>query len=157
MFTFAIKKSFFDAWDNMGTTALSNLGLLVMILIAAMLPGVIFLIPFISVGCGVVSVIMMHVADGQRAEWLDVPAGLKSSWKGESAFWSGYSDLSYDHGYGYEILLIHRFPGGGACRGTYVLARFWGLSYRNVVLCSDEPAYRRFVQVLKKMFYGYAG
>lgn len=92
MFLFALKKSFFDAWDNMGTLAISNYGLLALLLIAFWLPSLTFtlmgllIIPLLVVGNNVVSGIMTHVADGYRAQWKDVPGTLKSSWKGSLIF-----------------------------------------------------------------------
>ena len=93
MFLFLIKKSFFDAWDNLAAVIAVNLGVFI-VMMAGVWPMLrilesgsavgfsilIVLIPllFISVATG--SSILSKVADYRSAGFSDVPGAFRSSW-----------------------------------------------------------------------------
>lgn len=94
MFFLLIKKSFFDAWDNLGVLILGNFSIF-LVLMAGLWPmfrilengssmGFIFiviLIPILGITFGVVSSLQSIVADYKRPSWSDIPDTLKSTWK----------------------------------------------------------------------------
>ncbi|MDF1568924.1 MAG: hypothetical protein P1P77_12975 [Spirochaetaceae bacterium] len=89
-----IKKSFFDAWDNLGALILGNFSFF-LVLMAGLWPmfrilesgnsmGFIFiviLIPILGITLGMVSSLQSKVADYKRPAWSDLPETFKSTWK----------------------------------------------------------------------------
>ncbi len=93
MFFLAIKKSFFDAWDNLGAVLLGNITIM-LLLAAGFWPmfklfeaenswGWVFLffvIPLVFIIAGVVSSLLSSIADFRRPAWSDIPKLFKSTW-----------------------------------------------------------------------------
>ena len=107
MFLLLMKKSFFDAWDNLGALILSNLSTM-----AVMMGGLwpmfrilerqrieaflilLVLFPLLLMALGTVSSLMSTIADYRRVTWADVPASLAATWKTSLAF-AGLSALFF--------------------------------------------------------------
>jgi len=94
MFFLLLKKSFFDAWDNLGALIIGNIGFFIItalglwpmlkILENGNLSGfliLIVLIPMAYVALGVISAVMSRIADYQRFSWSDIPDTLEKTWK----------------------------------------------------------------------------
>jgi len=94
MFFFLLKKSFFDAWDNLGALIVGNisffllsaLGLWPMMKllengISGGLLILVILIPAAFTALGIISAAMSRVADYQRFSWSEIPETLKQTWK----------------------------------------------------------------------------
>ena len=94
MFFLLLKKSFFDAWDNLGALIICNLafifisalGLMPMlkILETGEISGgliLVLLVPLLFVTLGVISSFMSQIADYQRLSWGDLPEAIQSTWK----------------------------------------------------------------------------
>ena len=94
MFFLLLKKSFFDAWDNLGAVIAGNIGLLIIaaagfwpllkIIESGSLKGLfllIIIIPMLFVANGLVSRIMSEIADYHRISWSDIPVFFKQTWK----------------------------------------------------------------------------
>jgi MFS family permease len=94
MFFLLLKKSFFDAWDNLGALIIGNISfflLMVMGLWPMMkllekenLSGLlilIILIPLAFAALGLISAVMSRIADFQRFSWSEIPEALRQTWK----------------------------------------------------------------------------
>ncbi|HAK46013.1 MAG TPA: hypothetical protein DCO79_08870 [Spirochaeta sp.] len=94
MIRFLIKKSFFDAWDNLLSLILMNLGFIICIALMVMLPAaagsgsaaisVTLLIPGLIIShlyAGAVSVLMYDVSDFCSANFRMLKAGFEKTWK----------------------------------------------------------------------------
>lgn len=93
MFFLTIKKSFFDAWDNLGTVILGNLTQM-LLLVAGFWPmlklfeagktwGWFFLvlaIPLVFIAAGVISSMLSNIADYRRPAWSEILKTLESTW-----------------------------------------------------------------------------
>ncbi|PIE05109.1 MAG: hypothetical protein CSA76_00745 [Spirochaetales bacterium] len=99
MFFFLIKKSFFDAWDNLAALLLSNLSLFLIFMagfwplsalwekgISTGWPILVLLVPALFTAGGTTSSLMSKIADYQRVSWSDIGAALKKTWKGSLLF-----------------------------------------------------------------------
>jgi len=89
-----LKKSFFDAWDNLGAVVLANLAYF-LILSAGLWPmfrvlesnntaGFIFpiaLFPVLSMAGGLISSMMSRIADYRQPSWNDLPGIFRKTWK----------------------------------------------------------------------------
>ena len=98
MFLLLLKKSFFDAWDNLGVVVLANLAFF-LILSVGLWPmfrmlessntaGIlfpIFLFPIVFTAGGIVSSAMSRIADYQHSSWSDLPKTFKKTWKSSLA------------------------------------------------------------------------
>jgi hypothetical protein len=110
MFFLALKKAFFDAWDNLGSLIVGNLSIF-LVVTAGLWPifkiletgssaGLILLIPVIPaifIMVGVLSALMSRVADFKRVTWSEIPEIFKSTWKGSlliSLVTSGFFSMS---------------------------------------------------------------
>ena len=94
MFFLLLKKSFFDAWDNLGSLILGNMTVF-FVMTAGLWPMMkilenenahgffilIVLIPLVFVLYGALSAMMSQIADYQSISWSDVPAFIKKTWK----------------------------------------------------------------------------
>jgi len=94
MFFLLLKKSFFDAWDNLGSLIIGNIGFF---LIAAV--GIwpmmkilengstagfllmLIIIPLLFLAGGLLSGVMSMVTDYQRISWSDIPDIFRNTWK----------------------------------------------------------------------------
>lgn len=99
MFLLTLKKSFFDAWDNLGIIIIANLSLLFTIV-----PGLIlifrlmdihraagwlssfFIIAIAVIALGTVSSLMSELADYRRISWRDIPAAARKTWSASLGF-----------------------------------------------------------------------
>lgn len=94
MFFLLLKKTFFDAWDNLGALIIGNL--LVFIVTAGGLwpvlkilengsgTGLILLVlvvPLVVVIIGAMSLMMSRVADYRRISWSEIPEAIMNTWK----------------------------------------------------------------------------
>ncbi|MCG8451654.1 MAG: hypothetical protein MI717_00555 [Spirochaetales bacterium] len=94
MFFFLLKKSFFDAWDNLGAVIMGNIATL-LVGMAALWPAFALMeagsalglipmfaaIPLLFVVVGVVSAVMREIADYRRFAWSDLKEVLRKMWK----------------------------------------------------------------------------
>ncbi len=96
MFLLLFKKSFFDAWDNLGVLIVGNLLFFLSITVGLwpMLKvlengsplGFVFLIvilPLLFIVGGSLSAVMSKVADYRRMSWSDIPEALRKTWKAD--------------------------------------------------------------------------
>lgn len=94
MFFLLLKKSFFDAWDNLGSLIISNLSIFIAaagglwpvfkIMETGSASGLIFLVivvPLVFVIAGAMSAIMSQVADYRRISWSEIPDVVRNTWK----------------------------------------------------------------------------
>lgn len=94
MFFLLLKKSFFDAWDNLGILIVGNLSIFIVaagglwpvfkILETGSASGLILLIlivPLMVVVTGAMSVLMSQVADYKRVSWGEIPDSFRNTWK----------------------------------------------------------------------------
>ncbi len=94
MFFLLVKKSFFDAWDNLGALILGNLSLFIIfalglwpmfkILENGSTAGfliLVVLIPAVFIALGIISAAMSQIADYKRLSWGEIPETLKRTWK----------------------------------------------------------------------------
>lgn len=93
MFLFLIKKSFFDAWDNLAALIAVNLGIFIVLMagvwpMLGILEGgspigfaiLIILIPMLFIAAATGSSILSGVADYKSAAFTDVPGAFRESW-----------------------------------------------------------------------------
>jgi len=94
MFFLLLKKSFFDAWDNLGAMIMGNIGFFIVtalglwpmmkVLENGNLSGffiLIILIPAIYIALGIISAVMSRIVDYQRFSWSEIPETLKGTWQ----------------------------------------------------------------------------
>jgi len=94
MFFFLLKKSFFDAWDNLGSVILGNIGIFAVgamglwpvlkILEKGNPWGFLLLgasIPILFVANALLSALMSEIADYRRSSWSDIPDFFRKTWK----------------------------------------------------------------------------
>ncbi len=99
MFLFLIKKSFFDAWDNLVVLLLSNFALFLLLMggfwpfsalvergLAASWPVLVLLILVLFTAGGMTSRLMSSVAGYRRVAWSDIPVAFTETWKSSLVF-----------------------------------------------------------------------
>jgi len=94
MFFLLLKKSFFDAWDNLGALILGNIGLFIVFALGlwpmfkilendttAGFLILIVLIPAVFISLGIISTIMSQIVDYKRLSWGEIPDTFRKTWK----------------------------------------------------------------------------
>ena len=93
MFFLLLKKSFFDAWDNLGALIMGNIGIFAVGSLGlwpmfkimengspASLLLLLIIIPSLFITLGVISAVMSQVVDYHRISWGDIPDFLRKTW-----------------------------------------------------------------------------
>ena len=94
MFFLLLKKSFFDAWDNLGALIIGNLSIFLVAIggfwpilkilelgSPAGLIILVFLVPLLFLVAGTVSALMSQIADYHRVTWSEIPDKIRKTWK----------------------------------------------------------------------------
>jgi len=93
MFFLLLKKSFFDAWDNLGILIIGNIGFFI-VLTLGLWPMMkllengnpsgfsilIILIPLFYIALGIISAVMSRIVDYKKFSWSEIPETFKGTW-----------------------------------------------------------------------------